>query len=96
MNSYWPGTAVTLTAPFTTPAGVAVDPTTVTFKTKSPAGTITSYVYLTDAALVKVSVGIYALTITPTVSGAWYVWVIGTGAAAVTAQVGFEVRKAEF
>jgi hypothetical protein len=94
MNSYWPGTAINLTAPFTV-AGVATDPTTVTLKVKSPAGTTTTYTYALGE-VTKDSVGNYSKVITPTISGAWFYWWAGTGACIATAQAGFQVYEAEF
>ncbi len=94
MNSYWSGTAINLTAPFTV-ADVATDPTTVTLKVKSPAGTVTTYTYAAGE-ITKDSTGNYSKTITPTVSGAWYYWWAGTGACIATAQGGFYVRDSEF
>ncbi len=51
---------------------VDVDPSTVTFKVMSPGGTITSYVYGTDAELVKVNTGDYYVEWSPNCSGRWY------------------------
>ena len=40
-------------------AEVNTDPTTVTFRTKNPNGVVTSFIYLTDAELIKTAVGIF-------------------------------------
>lgn len=44
---------------FTDVDGNPADPSAVTFRMTEPDGTLTSYVYLTDAELVKVSLGNY-------------------------------------
>lgn len=51
---------------------VDIDPDTVTVKFYSPSGTISTYVYLTDAALIKASTGDYYIDFTPNESGRWY------------------------
>ena len=55
-----------------TALGVDVDPDTVTFKTFSPSGLETSYVYGTDSEVTKSSVGNYDAVFTPNESGRWY------------------------
>ena len=66
--------------------GNDIDPTGLTFKWMSPSGTITSYVYGTDAALVRLSTGDYHIDVTPDESGRWrWRWIsTGTGKASVT------------
>ncbi len=60
---------------------VDIDPDTITFKAMGPAGTTTTYVYGTDAELVKVNTGDYYVDFTPDASGLWhYRWSsTGTG-----------------
>ncbi|KKL22915.1 hypothetical protein LCGC14_2430680, partial [marine sediment metagenome] len=48
-GSYDEGDLIRLSAAFTDLNDAAVDPTTVTVKHKTPDGTITTKVYLTDA-----------------------------------------------
>ncbi len=78
---------ITININFQNDAGTDVDPTTVTFKTRSPCGVETSYVYGTDAEITKSSVGDYTATIIPTEPGRWYFrWVsTGTGTARIVA-----------
>jgi hypothetical protein len=65
-------------------AGSALDPTTVSLQVRTPDGTITTYVYPTDSALVRTATGAYRLDYAITLAGQhWYRWVTtGTGAAA--------------
>ena len=52
---------------------VAVDPDIVRFKWRTPNGTLTTYLYLTDAELVKDSTGNYHVDVTVTNNpGTWY------------------------
>jgi len=84
-----------LTVTFTNLAGTITDPTAVTFSIRDPAGVITTYVYLTDAALVKSTTGVYYVDYAITLPGRHaYRWV-GTGAVE-TAEMGeFYARRNE-
>lgn len=68
--------------------GVDVDPDGVTFKLMSPRGTITTYVYGTDAELVRLNTGDYHVDVTPTESGRWHWRWISTGTGKATATEG--------
>lgn len=70
------GQAITSTATFRDPAGVATDPTTVTATLLAPDGTSTS------PAITNGGVGIRSVTFTPSVAGTWVVTWTGTGAVA--------------
>lgn len=48
-----------------------VDPASVTFKVRAPNGTTTTYVYGTDAQLVKESVGHYRADVNADQAGQW-------------------------
>lgn len=53
-----------------------IDPTTVTFKVRSPGGTVTTKVYGTDAEVVKSSVGVYVYRLNLSEEGTYhYQWV---------------------
>jgi len=67
------------TVTFATEAGAATDPTTVTFKATSPAGTTTSYVYGTAAEATKTATGVFKLLLTLGSAGPWQLAAIGTG-----------------
>lgn len=58
-NRYLKGQRATCSASFSDSTDTLVDPATVTFKVKLPAGTTTTYVYGTDAQLVKAGTGRY-------------------------------------
>jgi len=59
INLYMVGTKVRLSAAFADVADAAQDPGGVQFKIRAPDGTVTTYVYGTDAQLVKDSTGNY-------------------------------------
>ena len=88
MASYDLGDVVRQTGTFTNSAGAAADPTGVTFSYTDPNGTTTSLVYLTDAALVKDSTGVYHVDITASIEGIYrWRWLsTGTGAASTEGQ----------
>ena len=92
MNSYYNGTEIRLTAAFTN-NGVAIDPTTVTFRVKDPTGVIVAY---TSPAVVKDSVGNYHLDIAVGISGFWYYRAEGTGAATVAGEAKLSVKTSQF
>lgn len=69
MANYCINETVRLGATFTQSSNY--DPVVVTCKVASPAGTKTTYIYGTDAALQKDGTGIYHLDIVPTLTGIW-------------------------
>ena len=74
-------------------AGTATDPTTLTFKIVTPAGVTTTYVYGTDAELVKASTGNYYVDYTtPTYGRFPYRWV-ATGNVTQATEGTLVVRK---
>lgn len=82
INAYNVGDQARISGAFTTAAGVAQDPTALTFKYTDPSGNVTTLVYNTDAALVKDSTGNYHVDIDIDERGRWfYRWIAtGTGA----------------
>src|SRR4051794_15649354 len=60
-------------------AGVLTDPTTLTATVKDPSGTVTTYIYGTDSALVKISTGTFHLDVDATAAGTWNVRLASTG-----------------
>ncbi len=79
MNTYDKGDLVQLTAAFTDKAGAAFDPSTVTFKLKDPTGEVTTYVYGTDAELVKDETGKYHVDVAADLSGDYHYRFQGSG-----------------
>ena len=80
-----------------TNAGVDVDPTTLTFKTWSPCGVTTTYVYGTDSEVSKSSVGDYDAVFTPDESGRWFYRWEATGTGTTIAKEGdFLVQASPF
>lgn len=78
-TKYMIGTSITLTATFKDEDEVLADPTGVKFKVMDPAGTVTTYEYGTDIRVIKDSVGVYHLTISPANPGPFLWRVEGTG-----------------
>lgn len=89
------GDVVRCTGTFAT-SGTNVDPSTVKFKFKTPAGTITTYTYGTDAQLVKSATGIYYVDVPAASSGGWAYRFESTGAGKAAAEGRFEVSHSQF
>lgn len=79
-NSFDYGDRVRISCAFTDLSGAPADPTGITFKFKTPAGTTTSYVYGVDGALIKLATGSYYVDLTLNVEGIWFYRFEGTGA----------------
>lgn len=73
-NSYDVGDAVRVSTStvFTNAAAAAFDPDVVRGKFKDPSGNVTTYVYGTDAELVKDGTGDYYFDINVDEEGTWY------------------------
>ena len=86
MNSYTVGTAVKCQMTFYSDEAqtTVADPTGITFRVRAPSGTITEYIYGTDAELVKSGTGVYYVLVTPTAGGIWKYAFEGTGAVVET------------
>lgn len=83
-GTYDLGNVVRSIATFGDAAGGALDPTTVTFRMRSPTGTLTTYVYGINAELVRMATGLYRVDLSLSEPGRWsYRWLsTGTGQAA--------------
>lgn len=90
------GDLVRVAATFKDTANAAVDPTAVNFKFKGPSGTITTYVYGTDAEVVKDSTGNYHVDIDADAAGFWYYRFYSTGAGQGAAEGVFVVDRSKF
>lgn len=72
ITTYDVGDAVRVSAVWTDADSTAVDPDVVRFKFRTPNGTLTTYVYLTDTELVRDSTGNYHVDLSVTNSpGNW-------------------------
>ncbi len=92
MADYETGATVRITGTFKA-ASVAADPSAPTAKYKSPAGTVTTLVYPTDAALVKDGVGVYHFDIDVSEAGTWRYRLSGTGSAKAAGEGTFIARR---
>ena len=63
--------------------GVNTDPSTsIIFRTKNPNGVVTSYIYLTDAEVIKSATGVYYIDLALTLTGEHHYRWEGTGTTA--------------
>ena len=92
MPTRYLGALVPIRATFTNLAGAVTDPTTVTFRAKAPDETVTAYVYLTAAQVVKESTGIFRFDLACSLPGTYWVRWEGTGAVAATGETAIDVR----
>jgi hypothetical protein len=65
------GSSPVLTDTVRNAAGTIVDPATLRFRFKNPAGTITTYIYGTDAQLVRSATGVYYVQLLCESAGFW-------------------------
>jgi hypothetical protein len=91
MTVFVKGKLVRSSAAFTNSAGAAIDPTAVKVTVRTPAKVSTTYVYGTDAALVKDSAGNYHLDIDASLSGFYYTYWFSTGTGQAAEESFFEV-----
>lgn len=96
INTYDVGGLIRCSAVFTSIAGAAVDPTVVKFKYRTPSGTIATYTYGIDAALVKDSTGHYHVDVDATRDGMWFYRFESTGAGQAAEEHGFFIANSEF
>jgi hypothetical protein len=66
------GQAVRIPINFEDSSDADIDPATVQFQFKDPRGVITTYVYGTDAQLIRSDAGDYYVDVVPDRSGRWY------------------------
>lgn len=97
MNHYIPGNLVRLSATFTdNSTSTPVDPTNVYLRVRAPGGTVTTYTYGVDAALVKDSTGNYHLDLDAATRGEWtYRW-YSTGTGQAAGEASFTIRASIF
>lgn len=95
-NIYQVGDLVRCSGEFTDQAGTVLDPTDVFFSVKNPAGTITTYEYGVDVALVKDSTGNYHVDVDANATGIWYYRFYSTGTGQTAAEGLFTVPVTNF
>lgn len=95
INVYDKGDIARVTGTFTNSAGAAIDPTTVTFKYRVPAGTITTLVYGTDPGLIKSAVGVYYVDISASTSGKYICRFESTGTGQAAEETEFLVEGSQ-
>lgn len=96
IDVYDKGDLVRVSAAFTDSAGAAADPTGVTLKVIEPDGTQTSYVYGTDAEVIKASTGNYYADIAADAAGGWHYQWAGSGAVVAVQPGQFAVQPTAF
>ena len=96
MNQYSKGDLVRCSASFATSAGVATNPTAVSFQVKTPAGTTTTYTYGTDAALVRASTGNYYVDVDAALVGTYHYRFYSTGTGQAADEGSFRVKDSNF
>lgn len=92
INVYQKGDLARCAASFTDSGGSALDPTGVSFTVTTPAGVSTTYVYGTDAALVKDSSGHYHVDVNANARGVWFYRWFSTGTGQAAEQGEFSVE----
>ena len=95
--TYDTGDVVRCTAVFTDAAGSGVNPTTVTFTFRDPAGTVVSYVYGVDPEVVRPETGTFYIDVpVEDQDGVWHIRCVGTGDNAAAGESHFIVRPSRF
>lgn len=96
MTTYDTGDVLRVTGTYTNAAGAFIDPAVVKFSVRTPAGTITTYTYLTDAALVRASAGVYYLDVSFITAGRWMVRHFSTGSGQAAGEQEYFVKRSAF
>ena len=96
MAEYDKGDLVVCSGSFKNSAGTLIDPTTVAFHYKLENGTSASYLYGTDAELVKDAVGIYHANLSAGSPGTWYFRFVSTGTGQAAEESSYYIKPGEF
>lgn len=96
VNAYDIGDEVTLTGVFTDTASALADPTTITFRLRTPDGGSTSLVYGTDAALTRSTTGTYIVNWLTSAPGDYFYRYVGTGNVKSAGERQFRVKGSRF
>lgn len=90
-------TTVRLAVNFQDDDGTDIDPATVTFKAYSPTGVTTTYVYATDAEVIRLDTGDYHVDFVPDESGRWhYRWSTTGSGTSIAMEETFVVQGSVF
>lgn len=71
-NQYWSGTQVRVRGVYSTPAGIAVDPVTVVCQVMAPGDDVESFIYGTDAEVIRDTGGSYYLDVNTESTGIYH------------------------
>lgn len=93
MAKYDIGDIVRVSASFFNISDALVDPTSASMIFQKPSGSDTTYVYGTDAELVKSTTGVYYADVTITEAGRWWVRWSSCGTGQATEETYFDVRS---
>ena len=93
-NQYEIGNEIVLTATFENTAGAPTDPTTITCRTLSSRGATAVYTYAASQ-IVRVSTGVYTISITPIDSGEWWYRFEGTGTVVAAFENTFTINPSQ-
>jgi hypothetical protein len=96
MGIYDIGDVVYCRGTFKDANGDLQDPSTVVAKIKSPSGGITTYTYGVDINLVRISQGIYSVSVSIGISGLWAYRFQSTGTGQTAGEQQFKVRRSFF
>jgi hypothetical protein len=91
---HYVNTTVRIAVNFQDDDGTDVDPSTVSFKSYSPNGAISSYVYGTDSEVIRANTGDYYVDFVPAQSGRWFYRWASTGSGTAIALEGEVVVQA--
>lgn len=96
MNSYFVGIVVRVAGQLADLDGTPGDPGAVVVKVRSPAGTITTKTYGTDAEVVRVGVGSYTMDVAANLEGIWHYRFESSISRAAASEGRFTVRESQF
>lgn len=76
-------------------SGTNTDPTTITFRRKDPNQVVRSYVYLTDAEIVRISAGVYRIDLLLDLPGEWWARWEGAGIAPGASEIRVRINRSQ-
>lgn len=79
-----------------TVSGVLTDPTTLGFKIENPTGSAATYIYGTNAELIREATGIYYVNFVMNTSGSWAFKFSGQGACYAAGEAEVSVNASRF